>query len=230
MDQNEELDLKCPCMPQCPNYGKCRICIATHAKFNTPPHCVKRMMEDMKENHLHPINPHMKKTLTERIAEFYEKEPGAHLRSVASSLKITEWQLLNAFPNAISVPVSEFSSVYEQLASLDRELLHADTGSVLLQVETKLPPLAEMGGTKILKSVKDGMTLTSLLFPEGFYALFLVKESLYGKESLSLAIVDEDEKISLSIYLPHDKEKNIESNAKELFDKLWKNYKKGENS
>lgn len=222
----EDLDLSCPCMPQCPNYGKCRICIASHAKFYTAPHCVKMMLEDMKKNHKHAVNPHMRKSLPERIAEYYQKNPGAHIRAAATELKITQWQLLDAYENAIEVPVTEFSTIYEQLASLDKIRLHADTGSVLIQVETKLPTLLEMHGTKLLKNGDSGIQLTSILFEESFYALFLVRESLYGKESLSLAIVDEDEKISLSIYLSHDDEKMIEKSSKALFEKLWNQYKK----
>ena len=47
---NTNLDLSCPCMPQCPNYGKCRECIAAHAQYYTVPHCIKAMQEDMKKN------------------------------------------------------------------------------------------------------------------------------------------------------------------------------------
>jgi putative heme iron utilization protein len=187
------------------------------------------MQNDMKKNHLHPSNPHRKGTLAERIEDYYAKDPNAHLRTVATELKITDWQLLDAYENAIAIPVSDFPAVYEQLSTLDHVLLHADTGSVLLQVETKLPPPVRMRGTTVLKTTDHTISLTSLLFEESFYALFLVREALYGKESLSLAIVDEDEKICLSIYLPHDQEKNITHEAKELFELLWNQYKSKEN-
>lgn len=55
-------ELKCPCMPMCPNYGKCRQCIAAHAAYYTVPKCIKLMQEKMKREHLHPSNPHLKKT------------------------------------------------------------------------------------------------------------------------------------------------------------------------
>lgn len=221
---NENTDLSCPCMPQCPNYGKCRQCIAMHAKFNTPPKCVKLMQENMKKNHLHPINPHMKKSLPERIADYYAENPGEHLRSAAEALKITEWQLLDAMPDAIPVPVEDFAGIYDELAALDRVMLHADTGCVLLQLETALPKAMDMRGVTLLKCGDAAMSLTSLLFTKAFYALYLVRESLYGKESLSLAVVGEDEKIALSIYMRRKDGETIDPESKMLFERLWVKY------
>ena len=226
MMENETLDLSCPCMPQCPNYGKCRECIAAHAKFYTVPHCVKKMQEDMKKHHLHPSNPHIQKTLPERVSEYYEKNPDAHLRTVAEDLKITEWQLLDAMPGARSVPVSEFTAIYQELTKLDQVMIHIDTGSAVLQLVTSLPEALDMRGTKILKTGTEGMSLTSLLLPDTFYAVFLVREMLCGgKESASIAIVGEDEKIALSIYLRRkDGTDLIEEKSKAIFEALWKKY------
>ena len=222
----ENENLFCPCMPQCPNYGKCRECIAAHAAYYTVPHCIKKMQEDMKKNHWHPSNPHMKKTLPERVAEYYEKNPGSHLRTAAEELKITEWQLLDAMPNAISVPVSNFGTIYDELKRLDSVMLHLDTGSAVLQLVTKLPDAMDMRETKILKAENGGMSLTSLLMTNTFYALFLVRETLYGgKESASLAIVGEDENIALSIYLRRkDGTDRIEERSKAVFETLWEKY------
>ncbi len=224
--ENERLDLSCPCMPKCPNYGKCRECIAAHAAYYTVPHCIKTMQEKMKKEHLHPANPHMKKTLPERIAEFYEKNPGSHLRTVAEELKITEWQLLDAMPEAIAVPVSEFGKLYDELKELDSVMLHLDTGSVVMQLVTKLPDAMDMKGTKIVKCESGEMSLVSLMMADAFYSMFLVRETLYsGKESLSLALVGEDEKIALSIYLRRNADNTMEQNAKDLFERLWMTYK-----
>lgn len=221
---NPNTDLSCPCMPQCPNYGKCRQCIAMHAEFNTPPKCVKLMQEKMKREHLHPVNPHMKKSLPERIAEHYKEHPGEHLRPAAEALNITEWQLLDAMPEAISVPVEDFPAIYDALTSLERVMLHVDTGCVLMQLETALPKAADMPGMKLVKCGGAEMSLTSLLFERSFYALFLVRESLYGKESLSLAVVGEDEKIALSIYLRRKDGESIDPESKMLFERLWVKY------
>lgn len=223
--ENNEIDLSCPCMPQCPNYGKCRQCIAAHAAFYTVPHCIKKMQEDMKKNHLHPSNPHIKKTLPERVAEYYEKNPNAHLRTVAEALKITEWQLLDAMPEALSVPAAEFGAIYNELKKLDAVMLHVDTGCVVMQTVTALPDAMDMRDTKIVKTESGDISLTSLLMAESFYALFLVRETLCGgKESLSLAIVGEDEKIALSIYLRRSPENTMEPKSKELFERLWEKY------
>ena len=224
--ENKEMDLSCPCMPQCPNYGKCRECIAAHAAYYTVPHCIKNMQEDMKKNHLHPSNPHIRKTLSERVADYYASNPDSHLRTAAEALKITEWQLLDAFPTAISVPVSDFSAIYDELKTLDAVMLHLDTGSVVMQLVTSLPDALDMKGTKIVKAASGEMSLTSLLMTDSLYALFLVRETLYGgKESLSLALVGEDEKIALSIYLRRLSDQTmVEPKSKELFEKLWKKY------
>lgn len=212
-------------MPQCPNYGKCRECIAAHAKFYTVPKCIKMMQEDMKKNHIHPSNPNIKKTLTERVADFYAENPGAHLRSAAESLKITEYQLLGAMPEALSFPVSDFSDIYEKLTSLDAVMLHADTGSAVVQITTSLPKAIDMNGTKIVKRESGDMSLTSLIMTGGFYAAFLVRETLYGgKESLSIALVGEDEKIALSIYMRRSDANTIEPVSKALFESLWEKY------
>lgn len=225
----DEKNLSCPCMPQCPNYGKCRVCIASHAEYYTMPHCIKTMLEDMKKNHKHPVNPHMKKSLPERISEFYEKNPHEHLRTVAENLKITEHQLLEAHPNAVSVPLSDFDSAYEKLAELEKVLLHVDSGSVLIQVETALPKMMKMKSTVIVKNESDGMNLTSLLFTDNFYSMFLVRESLYGKESMSLAIVGEDEKIALSVYMRRDEDGKIEEKSRAVFEELWQKYNSDNN-
>ena len=225
--EEKELDLSCPCTPKCPNYGKCRQCIAAHAKFYTVPHCIKKMQEDMKKKHLHPSNPHMDKTLTERIEEYYEKEPGAHLRTVAEALKITEWQLLDASPNAIAVPVADLDTVWAELEAMDRVMLHLDTGSTVLQLTVKLPKAIDMKGMKVLKSESGDVSLTSLIFAGSLYSIFLVRESLYGgKESLSVAFVGEDERISLSVYLRRSDENSIEKASKERFEALWSKYSK----
>lgn len=217
----------CPCNPKCPNFGKCRECIAAHAKFYTVPKCVKMMQEEMKEKHIYPSNPHIQKTLSERVTEFYAENPGAHLRSVAESLKITEWQLLDAMNDAVSVPKEDFDDIYSELVKLDAVMLHADTGSVVIQLTTALPSALEMNGIKILKTQSGEMSLTSLLMKKNFYDLFLVRETLYGgKESLSIAIVGEDEKIALSIYMRRSDANTIEAKAKELFEKLWTKYYK----
>ncbi len=222
-----ERNLSCPCNPKCPNYGNCRECIAAHAAYYTVPHCIKLMQETMKKEHLHPVNPHIKQTLFERVEAFYKTNPGSHLRTAAEELKITEWQLLDAMPEAVSVPVSEFSVIYDKLKGLDSVMLHADTGSVLLQLVTKLPDAMDMKGTKILKYASGDMSLTSLLMTTDFYAIFLVRETLYGgKESLSLALVGEDEKIALSIYMRRTADGTaIEQHAKTLFEELWQSYK-----
>lgn len=235
MEETENQELRCPCKPQCPNYGKCRQCIAAHARFNTPPFCVKRMLEDMKKNHRHPSSPHIRKPLPERVAEYYRQNPGAHLRTAAADLKITEWQLLDAYDRAVPVPVPDLEAVCRRLSGLDRVLLHVDTGSLLLQVETRLPVLSDMKGIQVGKTAGSDISLTSLLFQDTIYALFLVRETLYGKESASLAIInDADEKIALSIYLPHDGEDQtrLQPAARAVFDELWNQYatQKGETS
>ena len=215
----------CPCNPKCPNFGNCRDCIAAHAKFYTVPKCIKMMQEEMKENHIHPSNPHIQKTLSQRIDEFYAENPGAPLRSVAESLKITEWQLLDAMKDAISVPKEDFDSIYSELTKLDAVMFHADTGSVVLQLATHIPDAMDMNGIKIVKTQSGEMSLTSLLMKKDFYDIFLVRETLYGgKESLSFAIVGEDEKIALSIYMRRSDANTIEIKSKELFEKLWTKY------
>ena len=225
--ENKDIELSCPCMPQCPHYGKCRECIAAHAEFYTVPLCIRRMQDDMKKNHLHPINPHMKRTLAQRVADFYEKNPGSHLRSVAEELKITEWQLLDAMPEALSVPVADFSEIYEELTKLGAVMLHIDSGSVVLQLTTTLPNAMDMKGMKIIKRESGDMSLTSLIFANSFYSIFLVRETLYGgKESLSLAFVGEDEKISLSMYMRRVDANTIDPASKTLFEKLWAKYNK----
>ncbi len=218
-------ELKCPCMPQCPNYGKCRECIAAHAKFYTVPHCVKLMQKEMKEKHLHPTNPHIKKTLPQRIEEFYAANPEAHLRSAAEELKITDWQLLDGLSTAVSVPVEDFDTVYNGLAALDKVMLHLDTGSAVLQLTCSLPAAMDMKGTKIIKTASGEMELTSLLFPKNLYAIFLVREKLYGgKESLSVAFINEDESTALSIYLRRGADNTVEPRSKEFFEGLWAKY------
>ena len=78
---------------------------------------------------------------------------------------------------------------------------------------------------KIVKTESGEISLTSLLMAESFYALFLVRETLCGgKESLSLAIVGEDEKIALSIYLRRLPDNTMEHDSKALFEKLWAKY------
>ena len=221
----ENTNLSCPCMPQCPNFGKCRVCIAAHAEYYTVPHCIKTMQEDMKKNHLHPINPHQKSTLAERVAEYYAAHPDAHLRTVAEELKITDWQLLDALPGAISVSISDFGTIYDALTELPEVMLHLDTGSVVLQLTTPLPKALDRMGMKIVKQESGQMSLTSLLMSGSFYAVFLVREVLCGgKESLSIAIVGEDEKIALSIYLRRTADNTIEPQSKELFESLWSKY------
>ena len=228
MESNEtsmRIELSCPCNPKCPNYGKCRECIAAHAKFYTVPHCIKKMQEDMKKNHLHPSNPHVKTTLAERVAEFYATHPDAHLRTVAEELKITEWQLLDAMSSAVPVPVSDFEEIYSRLSQLDKVLLHVDTGSVVVQLTTALPTAMNRMGTMIVSAKSEDIGLTSLLMTQGFYDIFLVREELYGgKESLSIAVVGEDEKIALSIYLRRTADNTIEPKSKELFEALWEKY------
>ena len=219
--------LTCPCMPQCPNYGKCRQCIAAHAAFYTVPKCIKLMQEDMKKNHHHPSNPHIKKSLPERVEEFYERNPNSHLRTVAQSLNITEWQLLDAMPDAVSVPVSEFSLIYDGLQSLDNVMLHLDTGSAVLQLTTALPEAINRQDIAVLKQNSGEMELTSLIFPQSLYAIFLVRETLLGgKESLSIAFLGEDEKIALSVYLRRSDENNIEEKSRAFFEELWMKYQK----
>ena len=221
----ENTNLFCPCKPQCPNFGKCRECIAAHAQYYTVPHCIKMMQEDMKKNHLHPVNPHVKRSLSERVAEYYADHPDAHLRTVTEELKITDWQLLDALPTAISVPVSDFGAIYDALTELPQVMLHLDTGSVVVQLTTALPKALDRMGMKILKQDSDTMSLTSLLMSGSFYAVFLVREVLCGgKESLSIAIVGEDEKIALSIYLRRTADITIEPQSKELFEALWEKY------
>jgi putative heme iron utilization protein len=218
-------ELSCPCDPRCPNYGKCRECIAAHAKFYTVPHCIKTMQMEMKKNHLHPSNPHVKKTLPERVAEFYKSNPDAHLRTVAEELKIADWQLLDAMDSAVAVPVADFGDIYDKLSTLDQVLLHVDTGSVVVQLTTSLPTAMNRMGTMIVSEKSGDMSLTSLLMTQSFYSVFLVREVLCGgKESLSIAIVGEDEKIALSIYLRRTADNTIEKRSKELFEALWEKY------
>lgn len=218
-----ENNLKCPCMPQCPNYGKCRQCIAAHAAYYTVPKCVKLMQEEMKKNHLHPTNPHIRKSLPQRVAEYYEQHPNTHLRTAAEALNITQWQLLDAMEGAVSVPVADLDSIYAKLQRLERVMLHLDTGSAVLQLITALPEPVRHGDAMLLQC----KGATSLVFPGTLYAVFLVRERLLGdKESLSIALVGEDERIDLSIYLRRSEELTIESNAKALFEALWTKYQK----
>ena len=218
-------ELNCPCRPECPNYGKCRECIAAHAKYYTVPHCIKTMQNEMKEKHLHPQNPHIKKTLPERIEEFFAANPEAHLRSAAEELKITDWQLLDGMKNAIPVPVEDFDAVYGALAELDKVMLHLDTGSAVLQLTCALPSAMDMRGTKIIKAASGEMELTSLIFAKNLYAIFLVRETLYGgKESLSVAFVNEDESTALSVYLRRGADNTVEPKSKETFEALWEKY------
>lgn len=218
-------ELKCPCMPKCPNYGKCRQCIAAHAAYYTVPKCVKLMQEKMKKYHLHPSNPHLKKTLPERVRDYFEKNPHARLRTAAEALNITHWQLLDAMERAVSVPVADFGEIYDQLQGLDSVMLHLDTGSTVLQLTTPLPLRKQHGGTAVVSRESMDMGLTALIFPETLYAIFLVRKHLPGdRESLSLALVGEDEKTALSIYLRRPDENAIEESSKALFESLWNKY------
>ncbi len=181
----------------------------------------------MKRNHLHPSNPHIKKTLLERIEDYYKEHPSAHLRTVAEDLKITEWQLLDAMPSAISVSVSDFTEIYKQLCLLEKVKLHLDNGSVVLQLTMKLPQDIEQNGVKIISQTSLEMSVISLMFSEKIYDVFLVREQLLGnKESLSVALVGDDEKIALSIYLCRSDENTIEEKSKRSFEALWNKYKK----
>ena len=218
-----ENDLKCPCMPQCPNFVKCRQCIAAHAAFYTVPKCIKLMQEEMKKKHLHPTNPHIRKGLPQRVAEYYTQHPNTHLRTAAEALNITQWQLLDAMEGAVSVPVADFDSIYAELQRLDRVMLHLDTGSAVLQLTTALPEPLCHGDTMLLQC----KGATALVFPGTLYAVFLVRERMLGgRESLSIALVGEDERIALSIYLRRSENQVIESNAKVLFEALWTKYHK----
>ena len=182
-------------------------------------------MEQSEKNLSCPCKPHIPKTLTERIAEYYQNNPNAHLRTVAETLNITEWQLLDAMPEAISVPVSDFGAIYDELKTLNSVMLHMDTGSVVMQVVTSLPDAMDMKGMKIVKAESGEISLTSLLMSDAFYAIFLVRERLYGgKESLSFALVGKDEKIALSIYLRRLPDNTMEPASKALFEKLWSQY------
>lgn len=212
-------------MPQCPNYGKCRQCIAAHAAYYTVPKCVKLMQADMKKNHRHPTNPHIRRPLSQRVAEYYERNPAAHLRTAAEALGITHWQLLDAMAGAVAVPLSDLDGIYGALTALDSVMLHADTGGAVLQITTALPQAEERGGTKVI----SGGGLTALLFPGELYAAFLVRERLLGdRESLSLALVGEDERIALSIYLRPTDTNTIEERSKALFETLWVKYYKSQ--
>lgn len=220
-------ELKCPCMPMCPNYGKCRQCIAAHAAYYTVPKCVKLMQEKMKKEHLHPSNPHLKKTLPQRIADYYEKNPHAKLRTAAETLNITQWQLLDAMEGSLSVPVEDFGEIYDRLQTLDHVMLHLDTGAAVLQLTTPLPLRRQHGDTVVVS--RDG--LTALVFPETLYAIFLVREKLADqRESLSIALVGEEERIALSVYLCRGENHQIEGTSKALFETLWNKYQtnKGE--
>ena len=222
---------KCPCMPMCPNYGKCRQCIAAHAAYYTVPKCVKLMQEEMKKKHLHPSNPHLKKKLPERVGAYFENNPHAKLRTAAEALNITHWQLLDAMVGAVSVPVADFAEIYDQLQTLDGVMLHLDTGNAVLQLTTPLPSRNGQGQTAILSRESGDMSLTALVFPETLYAIFLVREYLPGdRESLSLALVGEDERIALSVYLRRCGANTIEETSKALFESLWNKYQanKGE--
>lgn len=215
-----EYVVDCPCTPKCPNYGKCAPCIAAHKKYYTVPHCIKIMQNEMREKHIHPSNPHVKTTLPERVREYYAANPGEHLRSAAEALKITQWQLLDAYDGAIEVGRGEWEGILTRLSALPAVLLHADCGPTVLQLETKLPEPKNMRGTALFK--EGGMTM--LLFPDGLYSVFLVRESLYGKESLSIALVGDDERIALSLYLRHSSDGGIDPESKALFEELWKEY------
>jgi putative heme iron utilization protein len=94
-----------------------------------------------------------------------------------------------------------------------------------MQVVTALPDAMDMKGMKIVKTESGEISLTSLMMSDSFYAIFLVRETLYGgKESLSLALVREDEKIALSIYLRRLPDNTMEPASKALFEKLWSKY------
>lgn len=216
----------CPCLPACPHYGKCRECIAAHAAYYTVPHCIKEMQTKMAVEHIHPVNPHITKTLTERVQEYYAANANAHLRTAAQELKITEWQLLDAM-GAVAVPVSEFGKIYDGLKTLDRVMLHMDTGSVVLQLVTSLPDALDMRGMKIVKKEGADSALTALLMSEALYSVFLVRETLCGgKESLSVALVGKDEKIALSVYMRRTEDGTaIDPKSKALFESLWETYK-----
>ena len=218
--------LRCPCMPQCPNYGKCRQCIAAHAAYYTVPHCIKIMQNEMKRNHLHPTNPHIKKSLAERVEDYYAAHPDAHLRTAAEDLSITQWQLLDAMPTARPVPLSDLGAVYQALQTLERVKLHVDTGPLVLQLTMPLPPAPERMGVRVMDYKTGETDATALLFGRDLYALFLVRERLCGgKESLSVALVGEDEKIALSIYLCRAEDNTIEEPSKMVFETLWNKYK-----
>ena len=109
----------------------------------------------------------------------------------------------------------------------NKPLILQYTGSVVVQLTTALPTSMDMNGIKVLKAQSGEMQLTSLLMKKDFYDLFLVRETLYGgKESLSIAIVGEDEKIALSVYMRRSDANTIEAKAKDLFEKLWTKYYK----
>ena len=167
------------------------------------------------------------KNLPQRVADYYEKNPHAKLRTAAEALNITQWQLLDAMEGSLSVPAADFGEIYDHLQTLDHVMLHLDTGSVVLQLTTPLPLRKQHGDTVILS--RDG--LTALVFPENLYAIFLVREHLADqRESLSIALVGEEERIALSIYLCRGENHQIEAISKALFERLWNKYQtnKGE--
>lgn len=94
-----------------------------------------------------------------------------------------------------------------------------------MQVTMPLPEIVDRQGVDIIRGKAEDISVTYLVFEKEIYALFLVREKLCGgKESLSLAVVGKDEKISLSIHLRRTAENSIELIAKELFEALWTKY------
>ena len=201
----------------CQNHGKCRECVSAHKAFHSAPLCILLMEADIKKNHIHKINPHIKTPLSLRIAAFFQENPQAAVEEAASSLKVTPWQILDGWDRAVPVPKEEWRRVYHDFAFAKGAVWEYGTGAVRLQLSAEF--LQENGTADNTPGDAVFGKICAELHWENLYQIFLIRKE--ERQGYRLVLVNEEERIALEVCLGDFA--GIQSGKLE---KLWERYKK----
>jgi putative heme utilization carrier protein HutX len=188
-----------------------------------------------------PANTEYNSELKEKIAGYLAGKPNEHLRTLVEIFGVPERVITANLPKSVSVPVSDFYAIWDEVTQWEKCLFYVEHGDVVIETEGKLPKGETMLDGKLLNlcSHRHGSVrcshsdhanesgifdLGGHIYLDDLQAIYLVKKQLYNIDTLSVLFYGSGEGSLFGLYAGRDANRKILPSVRERFEALWRKY------
>ncbi|MDR2202631.1 MAG: hypothetical protein LBP26_07775 [Clostridiales bacterium] len=160
--------------------------------------------------------------LKQKIADYLAENPNEHLRTLAEVFAVPEREIAAAYALSVKVPVGDFAEVWNAAAAWEGAMFYVDHGDVIVEYSGKLPK-GEIMFDGTMLNLEPG-PFGGHVYLENLDAVYLIKKTLYGTESLSVMFYNTAGASMFGLFAGRDGRRKIIPSVRDSFEELWQKY------